>query len=82
MNTKSKSLAKAVREISGYDLASSNGIDGAGYKDWVMEQLGIPSLTIEIGCEEAALAQREIYSIFARNYRVLPAIARWLQMQK
>ena len=82
VNTKSKSLAKAVREISGYDLASSNGIDGAGYKDWVMEQLGIPSLTIEIGCEEAALAQREIYSIFARNYRVLPAIARWLQMQK
>ena len=81
-NTKSKSLAKAVREISGYDLASSNGIDGAGYKDWVMEQLGIPSLTIEIGCEEAALAQREIYSIFARNYRVLPAVARWLQMQK
>ena len=82
VNTKSKSLAKAVREISGYDLASSNGIDGAGYKDWVMEQLGIPSLTIEIGCEEAALAQREIYSIFARNYRVLPAVARWLQMQK
>ena len=82
VNTKSKSLAKAVREISGYDLASSNGIDGAGYKDWVMEQLGIPSLTIEIGCEEAALAQREIYSIFARNYRALPAIARWLQMQK
>lgn len=24
-------------------------------------------------------AEREIYSIFARNYRVLPAIARWLQ---
>ena len=82
VNTKSESLAKAVREISGYDLASSNGIDGAGYKDWVIEQLGIPSLTIEIGCEEAALAQREIYSIFARNYRVLPAVARWLQMQK
>ena len=82
VNTKSESLAKAVREISGYDLASGNGIDGAGYKDWVIEQLGIPSLTIEIGCEEAALAQREIYSIFARNYRVLPAVARWLQMQK
>ena len=81
VNTKSKSMAKAVREISGYDLASSNGIDGAGYKDWVIDELEIPSLTIEIGCEEAALAEREIYSIFVRNYRVLPAIARWLQMQ-
>ncbi len=79
-NSESKSLAKAVREISGYDLAGSNGIDGAGYKDWVIEELGIPSLTVEIGCEEAALAEREIYSIFVRNYRILPALARWLQM--
>ena len=82
VNSESKSLARAVREISGYDLASSNGIDGAGYKDWVIDSLEIPSLTIEIGCEEAALAEREIYSIFVRNYRVLPAIARWLQMQE
>ena len=82
VNTQSKSLAKAVKEISGYDLASSNGIDGAGYKDWVIDELEIPSLTIEIGCEEAALAEREIYSIFVQNYRVLPAIARWLQMQE
>lgn len=81
VNTESKSLAGAVREISGYDLASSNGIDGAGYKDWVIDTLEIPSLTIEIGCEEAALAERESYSIFVRNYRVLPAVARWLQMQ-
>ena len=80
VNSQSKSLARAVREISGYDLASSNGIDGAGYKDWVIDTLEIPSLTIEIGCEEAALAEREIYSIFVRNYRVLPAVARWLQM--
>ena len=82
VNTESKSMAKAVREISGYDLTSSNGIDGAGYKDWVIEKLEIPSLTIEIGCEEAALAEREIYSIFVRNYRVLPAVARWLHMQE
>lgn len=82
VNTESKSLARAVQEISGYDLASSNGIDGAGYKDWVIDTLEVPSLTIEIGCEEAALAEREIYSIFVRNYRVLPAIARWLQMQE
>lgn len=82
VNTESKSMAKAVCEISGYDLASSEGIDGAGYKDWVIDELKIPSLTIEISCEKAALAKREIYSIFVRNYRVLPAIARWLQMQQ
>ena len=81
VNTKSKSLAQAVREISGYDLAGSNGVGGGGYKDWVIEELEIPSLTIEIGCEDAPLAEREIYSIFVRNYRILPAAALWLQMQ-
>lgn len=80
VNTESKSLAKAVSEISGYDLEDSNGVVGAGYKDWVIEELKIPSLTVEIGCEESALAEREIYSIFVRNYRILPAVARWLQM--
>ena len=81
VNSESESLAMAVREVSGYDLAGSNGVDGAGYKDWVIAELEIPSLTIEVGCQEAALAEREIYSIFVRNYRVLSAVARWVQMQ-
>ena len=46
-----------------------------------MNTLEIPSLTIEVGCEDTPLPEREMYSIFARNYRILPAIARWLQMQ-
>lgn len=79
VNSQSNSLACAVREVTGYDLEGSGGVNGAGYKDWAIDVLEIPSLTIEVGCQEAALAEREIYSIFARNYRVLPAIARWLQ---
>ena len=79
VNSQSNSLAWAVREVTGYDLEGSGGVNGAGYKDWAIDVLEIPSLTIEVGCQEAALAEREIYSIFARNYRVLPAIARWLQ---
>lgn len=80
VNQASKSLGNAVKEVSGYGLEGSSGLDGAGYKDWAMDELGIPSLTIEIGCEDAPLVQRELYSIFVRNYRVLPAIARWLQI--
>lgn len=80
VNEESVLLGNAVKEISGYDLERSNSVDGAGYKDWVIEELEIPSLTVEVGCQDAALAEREIYSIFVRNYRVLPAVARWLQM--
>ena len=80
VNSEYKSLAKTVNKVSGYSLANSVGIDGAGYKDWVMDELGIPSITVEIGVDETPLALREIYSIFVRNYCTLPAIARWLQI--
>ena len=79
VNSNSALLARAVQEVTGYCLEGDSGVDGAGYKDWAIDALEIPSLTIEVGCQEAALAEREIYSIFARNYRALPAIARWLQ---
>lgn len=81
VNSESKSLAEAFKEVTGYALGDSSGVDGAGYKDWVMDKLQIPSLTIEIGCGDAPLAEREIYSAFVRNCRVLPAVARWLQMR-
>ena len=62
-NALSLSLGQAVSEVTGYELIDSSGVDGAGYKDWAIDELGIPSLTIEVGCEEAALAEREIASI-------------------
>lgn len=79
VNNASKDLALAAEKVTGYTLESSDDVTGAGYKDWAMDALGIPSLTIEVGCEKAPLDERELGSIFARNYRVLPAIARWLQ---
>lgn len=79
VNSQSKSLANAVSSVSGYSLVRSTDLDGAGYKDWAMDALGIPSITVEIGVEGAPLSLREVYSIFARNIGALPAIARWLQ---
>lgn len=76
----SRSLALAVKDVTGYGLEGSSGVDGAGYKDWAMDALEIPSLTIEIGCQDAPLTARELYSVFARNCGVLPAVARWLQL--
>ena len=80
-NARSKSLAEAVKKVNGYPLEGSSGIDGAGYKDWAIDVLKIPSLTIEVGCGDSPLALRELYSVFARNLSLLPAIARWVQTQ-
>lgn len=79
VNDLSYSLAKAVEAVSGYTPTSNYDNSRAGYKDWVMDSLGIPSVTIEIGCGDSPLAERELYSIFYRNYRVLPAISGWLE---
>lgn len=79
VNADSRSLAQAVAAVSGYTVSSSIGMTGGGYKDWAMEKLGIPSLTLEIGCEGAVLEYRELFSTFSRNCGVLWAINQWLQ---
>lgn len=79
VNSQSKSLAKAVKTVTGYPLLIEEGGGGGGYKDWVIESLDIPSLTIEIGSQQSPLKEREVYSLFVRNCNVLPAIAKWLQ---
>ena len=78
-NRQSELLALAIEEVSGYYLMGDYSDEAGGYKDWAVDELKIPSVTVEIGCQDSPLAEREMYSIFARNYRVLPAIARWLQ---
>lgn len=79
VNSQSESLGRAIEAITGYGLLDSSGVVGAGYKDWAIDVMEIPSLTIEIGCQDAPLAERECYSIFARNCRVLLGIAQWLK---
>lgn len=78
VNEQSYSLAKAVQAVTGYPPEGSSSVEGGGYKDWVMDALGIPSLTIEIGCQPTPLEERELQSIFFRNLLVLPTVAQWL----
>lgn len=79
VNADSRSLAQAVAAVTGYTVSSSIGMTGGGYKDWVMEELGIPSLTLEIGCEGAVLEYRELFSTFSRNCGVFRALNNWLE---
>ena len=79
VNNLSHSLAEQVKSVTGYDIECSDSLDGAGYKDWAMDELGIPSLTIEVGCEDAPLHYRELYAVFERNLGVLRSILSWLE---
>ena len=79
VNSLSESLGQAVGTVTGYSLHGSDGLDAAGYKDWSIDALEIPSLTIEIGCGDMPLADREMYAILGRNLEVLPALAKWVR---
>lgn len=78
-NNSSKKLAQMIRDFSGYILIDSNSVDAGGFKDWAIDSLHIPSLTVEIGAVTPVNAQREMASIFARMYLIIPNVAQWAQ---
>lgn len=45
-----RKYAQAISAYTGYSLVSQQGSAG-GYKDWCVQQLGIPAFTIEVGAD-------------------------------
>lgn len=79
VNTLSYRLALAVSKTTGYTpVGSYDGTSGAGYKDWAIDALGIPSITVEIGSSQTPLESRDMYNTFARFENLIPVINRWL----
>ncbi len=74
-------LAEAVNAVTGYDIVIDDSLSAGGYKDWAMSALKIPSLTIEIGCENSPLFYREYYTMYERNKFVMPQVADWVKSQ-
>lgn len=77
-NALSLSLARAIENISGCYPEATDGTDGAGYKDWAIDELGIPSVTIELGCTACPLPERELYILFDRCRQLIPAVTAWV----
>ena len=65
---KDRKIAYAVSEITGYRVVE-NLPSAGGYKDWCVEKLGIPSLTIETGKDDYAHPLKKEYAdeIFKKN---------------
>lgn len=65
-------VAKAVSLCTGYPLKRA-GNSAGGYKDWCIERLKIPALTIEVGGEELSHPIKKEYlaEIYEKNKDVL-----------
>ena len=72
-------IAESVSRATGYPLKSA-GVSAGGYKDWCVEKLKIPALTIEVGddrlshpigeefAEEIFLKNRDVLTVLTENY--------------
>ncbi|MCQ2383129.1 MAG: peptidase, partial [Clostridia bacterium] len=68
-----KSLADKVSKVTGYPLDSDyKSLDPAGFKDWAIDKLHIPSLTIEIGADTSPIPLSQLPKAKEQNRDVLP----------
>lgn len=65
-------FANAISNSTGYMTdANFENLDPAGYKDWALCQMEIPSITIEVGSGETPVSEEQIDGIYERNKNVL-----------
>ncbi len=64
----SKSFADMASKETGYWLdANYQGLDSGGYKDWAIQAMGIPSLTIEVGNGSSPVDPSQLETIWEEN---------------
>ena len=68
-------FAELVAKITGYAIKSTP-FSAGGYKDWCIEKLGIPALTIEVGNDSLVhpLGKRQACVIFQKHKGVISAL--------
>ena len=60
-------LAVAVAAKTGYKLVPDDDTSFGGFKDWAIERLHIPSLTVEVGKHATPLPAYEFFSVWKEN---------------
>lgn len=73
-----KSLALAVSKVTGYKIVENLNSAG-GYKDWCIDKLKIPALTIEVGSDSLThpIQEKHLEEIFEKNKTVINTVTEW-----
>jgi g-D-glutamyl-meso-diaminopimelate peptidase len=74
LKQKHKPLAKVLSDATGYKLVENISSAG-GYKDWVLQNFGVPSFTIEVGSDDYSHPiPIEEFSTIYKELRNLPKV--------
>lgn len=75
LKARSRHIAEIVQSLTGYRLDSNyQNLDPAGYKDWAISKMKIPSLTIECGHGANPVDPAQLSSIWQENKSICPAL--------
>lgn len=72
-------LAKRVAKVTDYTIKSTPNSAG-GYKDWCIEKLKIPALTIEVGNDDLShpIGKEHLLKIYKQNKKVIKVVLDYL----
>ena len=72
-------LAEKVAKVTGYAIKSTPNSAG-GYKDWCIEKLKIPALTIEVGNDDLThpIGEEHLVQIYKQNKKVIKVVTDYL----
>ena len=70
--TRDFEIAKAAQKVNGYKVKDT-ALSAGGYKDWCIEKLKIPALTIEVGNDNLShpIGKEHLEEIFQKNKNLL-----------
>lgn len=65
-------IAKQFEESTGYKIVNVENSSSGGYKDWCVEKLKIPALTIELGSDDLThpITKAHLKEIFDKNKKI------------
>ena len=70
---KGQYLANVVHQNTGYTISDTwSQTDAAGFKDWAVQKLDIPSVTIELGRGTSPVDESQITQMWTENDGILP----------
>ena len=69
-------IAEKFAQITGYVIKNVENSSSGGYKDWCVEKLKIPALTIEVGSDYLShpITRENLEEIFEKNKNVAKAV--------
>ena len=62
-------IAKKFADSTGYKIKNVESVSSGGYKDWCVEKLKIPAITIEVGSDDLShpISKENLSEIFEKN---------------